>query len=118
MIALVVAFALSVVVDEQVEPARAPDRSWQGTIAKPVVAGRLNTGTEPVENLPHANGRSFATLDAYLAHLRDHAAPIDKPWYREVRPGVYRRETGNLRNGAIPREFTRAELERRFGFAH
>lgn len=69
--------------------------------------------------LPHADGREFHTLDAYLAHLRDHAAPMDRSWYREVKPGLYRLETGNLRmldGEAEPRLFTRAELERRFGF--
>lgn len=70
--------------------------------------------------LPHAGGRTFATLDAYLAYLRDYAGPTDRPWYREVRPGLFRLETGNLRTGepgAPPRLFTREELERRFGFA-
>lgn len=69
-----------------------------------------------MKTLPHANGRTFATLDAYLAYLRDHAAPMDLPWYREVRPGIFRRES-NLRNGITPPEFTRTELEQRFGFA-
>lgn len=69
--------------------------------------------------LPHAAEREFRTLDAYLAHLRDHAAPMDRPWYREVKPGLYRLETGNLRRldgESEPQLFTRDELERRFGF--
>lgn len=73
------------------------------------------TGRRP----PDADGREFATLDAYLAHLRKLAAPMDRPWYREVKPGLYRLETGNFRpldGRAEPRLFTRAELERRFGF--
>lgn len=82
-----------------------PDRSWRNAVAKPA------TG---VAGLPHAFGHSFATLDAYLAHLRDHAASIDLPWYREVRPGVFAREG---RGAAGPKEYTRAELERRWGFA-
>lgn len=61
-------------------------------------------------------GREFRSLDEYLAHLRTYAAVVDRPWYREVKPGVYRLETGNLRPRPEPRLFTREELERRFGF--
>ncbi len=87
------------------------DRSWRQTLRKPA-AGNAS----PVHGLPHARGRGFRTLDDYLAYLRTYAAPTDRPWYREVRPGVFRLETGNLRSDAAPKLFTRAELERRFGF--
>jgi hypothetical protein len=58
----------------------------------------------------------FQTLDQYLAYLERRAA-IDGAWYRQIRPGIYRLEVGNLR-GAAPgqRVFTREQLERRFGF--
>lgn len=73
--------------------------------------------TEPGgRTLPHAAGREFRTLEAYLAYLRDFAAPMDRPWYREVKPGLYRLERGNFRGEAEERLFTREELERRFGF--
>lgn len=65
---------------------------------------------------PGAPGRNFRTLDEYLAYLRQYAAPIDRPWYREVRPDLFKLETGNLRADLPPRYFTRAELEQRFGF--
>ena len=66
----------------------------------------------------------FRTLDEYLAFLERTNPPIDKPWYREVRPGVYELVAGgNLRflgaDGEEPqpaRLFTREELERKFGF--
>jgi len=87
-----------------------PDRSWADQARKKPAAGRA------VGNLPHAGGRSFRSLDAYLAWLRDYAAPIDRPWYREIAPGRYRLETGNLRPNRPARVFTREELERRFGF--
>ena len=67
----------------------------------------------------------FRTLDQYLAWLKKTQAPIDKPWYREIRPGVYELVTGgNLRvlrpdgeeQPATKRIFTREELERKFGF--
>ena len=59
----------------------------------------------------------YRTLDEYLAFLESRA-PMDGHWYREIRPGVYRLETGNFR-GADPeqRVFTREELERQFGFS-
>jgi len=66
-----------------------------------------------VANLPFARGRSFHTLDEYLAHLEALGA-VGLPWWREIRPGVYERVT-NLTEA--PREVaTHAELERRFGF--
>lgn len=61
----------------------------------------------------------FPNLDAYLAHLKRRSA-IDGPWYREIRPGVFELQTGNFRptDGASrQRIFTRAELEKNFGFA-
>lgn len=66
----------------------------------------------------------FRTLDEYLAFLEQRNAPIDKPWFRQIRPGVYQLQTGNLRilpageesRDASKRIFTREELERKFGF--
>ena len=57
-------------------------------------------GENTVRRLPFAHGRSFATLDDYLAHLRDRAGPIGQPWYREVRPGVYELVTSRAPPGA------------------
>jgi hypothetical protein len=62
----------------------------------------------------------FHSLDDYLAFLEKTQAPIDKPWYRQVRPGVYELQTGNFRplGAEVPkRTFTREELERKFGFS-
>lgn len=78
-------------------------------------AGIEDEGAAPVTNLPYARGRSFRTLDEYLAFRRKSGA-IDLPWYREVRPGLYKLETGNLRPPGPERYFTREELERKFGF--
>ena len=69
--------------------------------------------TDEVADLPYARGRTFSTLDEYLAHLET-LGTIDLPWWREIRPGVYERVT-SVRDA--PREVaTREELMRRFGF--
>ena len=68
---------------------------------------------------PQKPSERFSSLEEYLAFLERTQAPVDGAWYREVRPGVFVIQTGNLRVlGAAPekREFTRAELARKFGF--
>jgi hypothetical protein len=67
-----------------------------------------------VANLPYARGKTFRTLDEYLAHLEAQGA-VDLPWWREIRPGVYERVTNmpEARREVVTRE----ELMRRFGFA-
>jgi hypothetical protein len=62
----------------------------------------------------------FHSLDDYLAFLEKTQAPIDKPWYRQIRPGVYELQTGDFRPlgaEAPKRTFTREELEKKFGFS-
>lgn len=73
------------------------------------------TANGAVRNLPSSHGRSFATLDEYLAHLRDRAGPIGQAWYREIRPGVYELVT-TLRPRGEPEIYTREQLMERFGF--
>jgi len=69
---------------------------------------------EGVAGLPFAHGKTFRTLDEYLEHLERYAAPIDQPWWREIRPGVYEHVK---RMPGAPREVaTREELMKRFGF--
>lgn len=71
------------------------------------------------ESLP-INQR-FHNLDEYLAWLRKYAGPVDKPWYKEIRPGVYELQTAGNLHLDVPnnekRVFTRAELEKKFGFS-
>ena len=85
-------------------------------------AARMEQGTnatDGVRGLPSSFGRSFATLDEYLEHLRNYAGPIDQPWYRQVRPGVYEYVT-SLRSeegsGSPAKTYTREQLMRQFGF--
>jgi hypothetical protein len=54
-------------------------------------------------------------LDQYLAYLERRAA-IDGAWYRQIRPGIYRLEVGDLRGLRPASGFSREQLERRFGF--
>ena len=68
---------------------------------------------EGIANLPYARGKTFRTLDEYLAHLEAQGA-VDLPWWREIRPGVYERVTSMPESR--PEVATRAELMRRFGF--
>jgi len=66
-----------------------------------------------------AINQRFIDLDAYLGYL-EKRSHMDGPWYREVRPGVYELQTGNLRlpdGGGRKRIFTREELEKKFGFS-
>jgi len=55
-----------------------------------------------------------------LAYLRQTQAPVDGPWYEEIRPGIYAlRTAGNLKLDDGPpaeRTYTREELERKYGF--
>jgi len=66
-----------------------------------------------IARLPYARGRTFHSLDEYLAHLQQQGA-MDLPWWREVAPGVY--EHVVRMPGRAPERATRAELMRRFGF--
>lgn len=72
--------------------------------------------TEGVAKLPYSYGHRFCSLDEYLSHLERNAAPIDQPWWRPIRPGVY--EHVKRMPGAKPEIATRAELMRRFGFSN
>jgi hypothetical protein len=93
-------------------------KSSAETLLETDVGGASDAATdsgEPVSGLPFSHGKSFRTLDEYLAHLQKHAAPIDQPWWREIRPGVYEHVK---RMPGAPREIaTRAELMKRFGFS-
>jgi hypothetical protein len=62
----------------------------------------------------------FSNLDEYLAHLERTQGPVDGPWYKQVSPGMYELQTGNLHldvPGGEKKLFTREELEKKFGFS-
>lgn len=77
------------------------------------------SGDRKMDSTKPINQR-FATLDEYLAFLERTQAPVDGPWYRQVRPGVYQLQTGgNLKlddESPSTQTFTREELEKKLGF--
>jgi hypothetical protein len=117
---------LAAFLESPVTPVQAPQEvqvvgsSADSLCAKRAKASVRQPGTAASEsasvaNLPFAMGRRFATLDEYLTHLECHAGPIDLPWWKQIRPGVYKRMT--TATNAPPNEVaTRAELMKRFGF--
>ncbi len=68
-----------------------------------------------VAGLPYSEGRTFARLDDYLAHLKERST-IGVPHYEEVAPGVYVRQGQVAPRGGKPARITRDELRRQFGF--
>lgn len=64
--------------------------------------------------LPFAQGRSFASLDDYLAHLERRGA-TGVPFYRRTSQGDYELVSGRGRRGP-PARYSRAALMQRFGF--
>lgn len=90
----------------------APPAGQDAGVAPPHVPGAAGTGNRTTIR------ERFPDLDAYLGYL-ERRSHIGGAWYREIRPGVYQLQTGNLRlpgEGATKRTFTREELERKFGF--
>ena len=73
-----------------------------------------STPSGDVANLPFARGRTFGSLDEYLAHLEANAA-IDLPYWREIRPGVYQ-WTVRMPEAGGAETASREELLRRYGF--
>ena len=96
--------------DRPVDAAAAPANREMATMEN-----GTTHAAEGVSGLPSSFGRSFATLDEYLAHLRQYAGPIDQPWYQEVEPGVYELVT-STHPAPPPRRFTREQLMREYGF--
>lgn len=76
------------------------------------------TGTAVANQQLPINQR-FRNLDEYLAYLERMQAPVDGAWYKQIGPGLYELQTGNLRTltpDEGKRTFTREELEKQFGF--
>ncbi len=66
-----------------------------------------------IANLPYARGKTFKTLDEYLAHLEKNGT-IDLPYWREISPGVY--EWTVRMPEAERKTATREELLALYGF--
>ena len=70
-------------------------------------------GEHGIADLPYANGKRFATLDAYLAY-RERLGAVDLPWWRPIGPDLY--EHMVRMPGAVGERATRADLMTRYGF--
>ena len=66
--------------------------------------------------LPYADGRSFKTLDDYLA-FRKTLGATGRSFYEEISPGTYRLVTGRRLPGAEDKVFSREQLLKKFGFS-
>src|SRR5687767_262557 len=110
---VVLALALFACSPSEPLPADAAAAGPNAAKEKMVNANSGSESGEGVANLPFAHGKTFRALDEYLAHLERYAGPIDQPWWREIRPGVY--EHVKRMPGAPRETATREELMRRFG---
>jgi hypothetical protein len=113
MLATLVAAALAASPYRPLTDSKPPATHSACAKEKKVAAGKL-VG-QGVANLPFAMGKTFSSLDEYLNHLECFAAPIDKPWWKQIRPGVY--EHVKTATHAKREIATRAELMKRFGFS-
>lgn len=86
-------------------------------VTGPDATGGAENMPDLVYDLPHAQGRGFARLGDYLAHLQEMGAQ-DRPFYVEVGPGIYERVAGRRMPGSAPEpeRYTRDELMEMFGF--
>ena len=71
-------------------------------------------GGTMVTDLPHARGKSFASLDAYLAYLKE-VGTMDIPFYERRDDGRYVYIRGRIRPGPDD-VYTREQLMERYGF--
>ena len=69
-----------------------------------------------IAGLPGADGKTFAVLDDYLAHLESKGA-YDRPFWELMEDGRYRWNTGRGMQFKEPKYATREELEAEYGFA-
>jgi hypothetical protein len=114
------ALTLAVTVVLATVPAAACSAAPNG--AENAYAARHPASTASRNNVTDANlpiNQRFHNLDEYLAWLQQYAGPVDRPWYKEIRPGVYELQTGNFHGDGAQQKriFTRKDLEKKFGFS-
>lgn len=68
-----------------------------------------------VSELPYSQGRSFATLDEYLIHLKSLGA-IDISYYELMSDGKYHLKSAFPSKYPGPTVFTRRQLLEKYGF--
>jgi hypothetical protein len=77
--------------------------------------GILERTGKGVSELPFSQGRSFATLDEYLDHLKSLGA-IDISYYELMPDGKYHLKSAFPSKYPGPTVFTRQELLEKYGF--
>ncbi|MGZ8361466.1 MAG: hypothetical protein ACXWUX_13170 [Allosphingosinicella sp.] len=75
------------------------------------------TRDDGVAELPYARGRTFASLDEYLAYLQQTNGTIDLPYWRATGRGVYQWTVRMPGEPAGRETATREELMQRYGFS-
>ncbi|MCR6660019.1 MAG: hypothetical protein NVV72_12025 [Asticcacaulis sp.] len=86
------------------------------TPAQTAPEGRPMATSIKKDALAYADGRSFKTLDDYLA-FRKTLGTTGRSFYEEISPGNYRLVTGRRLPGAEEKIYTREELLKKFGFS-
>lgn len=76
------------------------------------ISGKAEKG---VSELPFSQGRSFATLDDYLIHLKSLGA-IDISYYELMSDGKYHLKSAFPSKYPGPTVFTRRQLLEKYGF--
>lgn len=97
------------------------DKAGQQAAAEPSTNQQAasNPGTTMTNEQVPLN-QQFSSLDEYLTYLERMQGPVDGPWYKQIGPGLYELQTGNLRTltpDEGKRTFTRQELMKQFGFS-
>lgn len=93
----------------------------QAAVGNP--ADKQSVSKKPVNAVTNEQtpiNQRFRSLDDYLAWLEQNQGPVDGSWYKQVSPGIYELQTGNLRlddPSSEKQTFTREELARKFGFS-
>ena len=69
-----------------------------------------------IAGLPASDGKTFSSLDEYLAHL-EVKGHTDRPFWERMKDGRYRWNTGRGMQFTEPKYATRDELLEKYGFS-
>lgn len=89
--------------------------AWYASLEGARDQGISEKAEKGVSELPFSEGRSFATLDEYLIHLKSLGA-IDISYYELMDDGKYHLKSAFPSKYPGPTVFTRRELLEKYGF--